>query len=115
MNIRPRHEWDRFEGLSQDPQQLQSFLDNVPFAGGGERRLRAALSPATGNFSSSSQRRAKPFGSCAEAVQTENSLWKGTKFVGRVAPIASSPLCITHRHSDADCAKSPLIRAFFQK
>ena len=46
MNIRPRHEWDRFEGLSQDPQQLQRFLDKVPFAGAGERRLRAPRFPA---------------------------------------------------------------------
>src|SRR6516164_8619248 len=46
MNIRPGHEWDRFEGLSEDPRRLQGFLDNVPFAGGGERRLRAPRFPA---------------------------------------------------------------------
>jgi pyruvate dehydrogenase E1 component len=32
MNVRPEHEWDRFEGLSIDPQTLQTFLDHVPFA-----------------------------------------------------------------------------------
>jgi len=32
MNIRPGHEWDRFEGLRSDPQQLQAFL--------GQRRVR---------------------------------------------------------------------------
>ena len=42
MNIRPGHEWDRFEGLSQPADAIQAFLDRVPFASAGERRLRAA-------------------------------------------------------------------------
>ena len=42
MNIRPGHEWDRFEGLSQPADTIQAFLDRVPFASAGERRLRAA-------------------------------------------------------------------------
>ena len=42
MNIRPGHEWDRFEGLSEPADAIQAFLDRVPFASGGERRLRAA-------------------------------------------------------------------------
>jgi pyruvate dehydrogenase E1 component len=41
MNIRAGHEWDRFEGLRQKPEALQSFLDTVPFAAGGSRRLTA--------------------------------------------------------------------------
>ena len=41
MNIRPGHEWDRFEGLSQPADAIQAFLDRVPFASAGERRLRA--------------------------------------------------------------------------
>jgi pyruvate dehydrogenase E1 component len=41
MNIRPGHEWDRFEGLQTPPEKLQSFLDAVPFASGGPRRLSA--------------------------------------------------------------------------
>jgi pyruvate dehydrogenase E1 component len=41
QNIRPGHEWDRFEGLSIAPAVLQSFLDGVAFAQGGERRLAA--------------------------------------------------------------------------
>ena len=41
MNIRAGHEWDRFEGLRQKPEALQSFLDDVPFAAGGPRRLTA--------------------------------------------------------------------------
>ena len=45
MNIRPGHEWDRFEGLPLDRQRLQAFLDNVPFAAGPPRRLAAARLP----------------------------------------------------------------------
>jgi pyruvate dehydrogenase E1 component len=41
MNIRPEHEWDRFEGLQQPAENIQAFLDRVPFARGGERRLQA--------------------------------------------------------------------------
>jgi pyruvate dehydrogenase E1 component len=41
MNIRPGREWDRFEGLRQKPEALQNFLDKVPFAAGGPRRLTA--------------------------------------------------------------------------
>src|SRR5579862_3567815 len=32
MGIRPGHEWDRFEGLSASAEELQAFLDRVPFA-----------------------------------------------------------------------------------
>ena len=41
LNIRPTHEWDPFEGLRLYPEQLQQFLDEVPFAQGGVRRLTA--------------------------------------------------------------------------
>jgi pyruvate dehydrogenase E1 component len=41
MKIRPGHEWDKFEGLATPPEKLQAFLDRVPFASGGERRLKA--------------------------------------------------------------------------
>jgi pyruvate dehydrogenase E1 component len=41
MAIRPGHEWDRFEGLHSPPDVLQKFLDGVPFAAGGSRRLAA--------------------------------------------------------------------------
>jgi pyruvate dehydrogenase E1 component len=40
MNIRPRHEWDRFEGLSIEAARLERFLKDVPFAA-AERRLSA--------------------------------------------------------------------------
>jgi pyruvate dehydrogenase E1 component len=32
MNVRPGHEWDRFEGLDVPSAELQAFLDGVPFA-----------------------------------------------------------------------------------
>jgi pyruvate dehydrogenase E1 component len=42
MNVRAGHEWDLFEGLDQPADAIKAFLDRVPFAGGGERRLQAA-------------------------------------------------------------------------
>src|SRR6202035_5893514 len=42
MNIRPGHEWDPFEGLGRPAEDIQAFLDRVPFASKGERRLQAA-------------------------------------------------------------------------
>ena len=41
QNIRPGHEWDQFEGLTQDTAELKAFLDTVPFNNGGQRRLSA--------------------------------------------------------------------------
>ena len=42
MNVRAGHEWDLFEGLDQPAEAITAFLDRVPFASGGERRLQAA-------------------------------------------------------------------------
>jgi pyruvate dehydrogenase E1 component len=42
MNIRPGEEWSRFEGLREPAQDIQAFLDRVPFASGGARALQAA-------------------------------------------------------------------------
>jgi pyruvate dehydrogenase E1 component len=42
MNVRVGHEWDLFEGLDQPSEAIKAFLDRVPFASGGERRLQAA-------------------------------------------------------------------------
>jgi len=39
-NVRPGHEWDRFEGIA-DPDEIEEFLKQVPFAAAGERRLKA--------------------------------------------------------------------------
>ncbi len=41
MHIRPEHEWDRFEGLSAPPDELQAFLDRVPISAPGARSLKA--------------------------------------------------------------------------
>jgi pyruvate dehydrogenase E1 component len=41
QNIRPGHEWDKFEGLSQDRAQLEAFLAKAPFNREGRRRLTA--------------------------------------------------------------------------
>jgi pyruvate dehydrogenase E1 component len=41
-NVRPGHEWDLFEGLTEPAESIQKFLAAVPFAQGGERRLQAA-------------------------------------------------------------------------
>ncbi len=31
QNIRPGHEWEKFEGLSQTPAALEAFLKQAPF------------------------------------------------------------------------------------
>jgi pyruvate dehydrogenase E1 component len=41
QGIRPEHEWDKFEGLPIAADTLEEFLERVPFASGGERRLSA--------------------------------------------------------------------------
>src|SRR5688572_20481813 len=41
MQIRPGHEWDRFEGLQSSPADLQAFLDQSPLAPNMQRRHRA--------------------------------------------------------------------------
>src|SRR5271169_1950056 len=43
QNIRPGHEWEKFEGLSQDPATLEEFLSDAPFNREGRRRLTAPM------------------------------------------------------------------------
>ena len=43
QNIRPGHEWDKFEGLSQAPAELEAFLAEAPFNREGRRRLTAPV------------------------------------------------------------------------
>ena len=43
-NVRPGHEWDKFEGL-ENAKDVEAFLKRVPFAAGGERRLKAPAIP----------------------------------------------------------------------
>jgi len=40
-NVRPGHEWDKFEGLAVSADRLAQFLTTVPFAQSAMRRLRA--------------------------------------------------------------------------
>ena len=42
MNIRPGEEWAPFEGLNLPEADIRRFLDQVPFAKAGNRRLDAA-------------------------------------------------------------------------
>jgi pyruvate dehydrogenase E1 component len=41
MAVQPGREWEKFEGLALPGEQLQKFLDRVPFAAGPSRRLGA--------------------------------------------------------------------------
>jgi pyruvate dehydrogenase E1 component len=41
QNIRPGHEWEKFEGLSQSPAELEAFLAGAPLNRVGRRRLSA--------------------------------------------------------------------------
>src|SRR5882724_8439857 len=43
MNIRPGHEWDKFEGLTIAPAELQRFLERVPFAAAPRRHPAARI------------------------------------------------------------------------
>ena len=43
QNIRPGHEWEKFEGLSQEPAALEAFLAEAPFNREGRRRLTAPV------------------------------------------------------------------------
>src|SRR3954447_18885389 len=41
MQVRPGHEWDKFEGLATPASDLQAYLERVPFATKEPRRYRA--------------------------------------------------------------------------
>jgi pyruvate dehydrogenase E1 component len=45
MNIREGHEWERFEGVEQQPEAIEQFLKTVPFVQQGPRRYRAEAVP----------------------------------------------------------------------
>src|SRR5690242_17682957 len=55
QNVRPGHEWGRFEGLPLSEDVLQDFLNRVPFAADGTRRLDAARVPVPDTLSVSIQ------------------------------------------------------------
>jgi pyruvate dehydrogenase E1 component len=43
QNIKPGHEWDKFEGLAEQPTALEAFLADAPFNREGRRRLSAPV------------------------------------------------------------------------
>ena len=43
QNIRPGHEWDKFEGLTEEPKKLEAFLAHAPFNRKGRRHLTAPV------------------------------------------------------------------------
>jgi pyruvate dehydrogenase E1 component len=43
MGVRPGHEWDKFEGVSLPPEQMQAFLEHVPFRARTRRRAAAPV------------------------------------------------------------------------
>jgi pyruvate dehydrogenase E1 component len=47
MNIRPGHEWDKFEGLAVAPAELERFLERVPFAAGARQHAAARIEVPT--------------------------------------------------------------------
>jgi pyruvate dehydrogenase E1 component len=51
MRIGEGREWEPFEGLRTPEPKLREFLGNVPFAAGGERRLKAAKFAAPAELS----------------------------------------------------------------
>jgi pyruvate dehydrogenase E1 component len=50
MRIREGREWEPFEGLEADPEELRAFLASVPFAAGGARRTSAPAVPVPDAF-----------------------------------------------------------------
>ena len=55
MNVRPGHEWDRFEGLRLPEAELESFLGKVPFAAKGTRRLSSPHVPVPDELAAPNQ------------------------------------------------------------
>jgi pyruvate dehydrogenase E1 component len=45
MQVRPGHEWDRFEGLEVPAGEMQTFIEAIPFVRSGPRRLSAPAVP----------------------------------------------------------------------
>ena len=77
MNIRPGHEWDRFEGLRQPEADIQAFLDRVPFAQADSRNLAAARiavpDDACGHDPAAKCRRSSGFGALLNEIAREKT------------------------------------------
>ena len=91
MDIRPGHEWDRFEGLSVPPDRLQAFLDRVPFAKRGHAPTEGAAARCAGRAAGHH---------AADDVDADrlrrscSTRWRGRR---RPSRIASSPPRLTSR------------------
>ncbi len=85
MNIRAGHEWDMFEGLRAKPEQMQAFLDKVPFASGGARRLKAPQHRGAGRAHGDD-----PAGD-VDAVRLRRAAQRAGAREDRRSPSASSP------------------------
>ncbi len=79
QNIRPGHEWDKFEGLSQAPAELEAFLAAAPFNREGRRRLTATSSTFRNSSPSSRRRRCRPsrdLGWCSTNSRAATANWR---------------------------------------
>ena len=45
QNVRPGHEWEPFEGITQPVAKVKAFLEQVPFVQQGRRRFKAPVLP----------------------------------------------------------------------
>ena len=50
MNVAPGREWEPYEGLDVQPDEMRRFLDAVPFAAAGPRRFQAPVVPVPARF-----------------------------------------------------------------
>ena len=87
MNIRPGHEWDRFEGLATPPETLQAFLDRVPFAAGGPRRLKAPQIPVPAQLAVTIQPRCRRRSASARC----STSWRASKTALAERIVTTSP------------------------
>jgi pyruvate dehydrogenase E1 component len=55
IGVRPGHEWDKFEALSHSAEELQAFLDRVPFNQKGTRRYPAPRLPVPASLQAPKQ------------------------------------------------------------
>ncbi|MCP8937095.1 transketolase [Alsobacter sp. SYSU M60028] len=55
MNVRPGHEWDKFEGLALPRRELEAFIARSPFHARGRRRLDAPAIPVPATLEAATQ------------------------------------------------------------
>ncbi len=112
QNIRPGHEWDKFEGLSQDLAALESFLKNAPFNREGRRRLTAPVIevPQQLSFTPSPPcRRSRGLASCSTSWRAAIPNWRRASSLRRLT-LPSRPISAPGS-TGADCSprlKTPI-------